>query len=309
MADSTSRPGLLDAARAAGIDIREPALPVDRSYEASGLRFHCLDWGNLDRPPLLFLHGFAQQAHSWDFVALGLRDLCHVVSLDLRGHGDSGWPAAPDYRISDYAIDVAAVIGAAGLRAPTVCGLSLGGRIALMHAASAPLATRALIVVDAGPSVAPAGRDRIRRFVESQQVFESFDELVAYTMRYTRRLRTEAQVRGSLRHATRQTAEGKWTWKYDPRLRERRPPDPEASEQRMWDALGRIRCPSLFVRGSESDILTPEALEQMHGAVPGSEVAVVERAGHLVPGDNPAGFVKAVRPFLQRVTSGRVPVA
>jgi pimeloyl-ACP methyl ester carboxylesterase len=302
--DSTSGPGLIDAARSAGVQVREPALPEDRFYEASGIRFHCLDWGNADRPPLLLLHGFAQQAHSWDFVALGLRDLCHIVSADLRGHGDSGWPAAPDYRIGDYARDVAALVDAAALRAPIVCGLSLGGRVAFTHAASAPAATRALIVVDAGPSIAPAGRDRIRRFVESQQVFDSFDELVAHTMRYTRRLRTEAQVRGSLRHATRRTPDGKWTWKYDPRLRERRPADPEASEQRMWAVLGSIRCPSLFIRGSESDIVTPEALDQMRRAVPGSEAATVERAGHLVPGDNPAGFVQAVRPFLERVTAG-----
>jgi pimeloyl-ACP methyl ester carboxylesterase len=305
LADSTSGHGLLDAARAAGVDVRAPALPRDRFYEANGVRFHCLDWGNADRPSLLLLHGFAQQAHSWDFAALGLRDLCHIVSVDLRGHGDSGWPSAPDYRIGDYARDVTAVIDAAGLGAPIVCGLSLGGRVAFIHAASAPQATRALIVVDSGPSIAPAGRDRIRRFVESQQVFDSFDDLVAYTMRYTRRLRTEVQVRGSLRHATRQTADGTWTWKYDPRLRERRPADPEASEQLMWDTLRRLRCPTLFVRGSESDILTPEALEEMRRAVPRSEVAVVERAGHLVPGDNPAGFVKAVRPFLERVTNER----
>lgn len=302
MADSTSGPGLLDAARSAGVEIHEPALPEDRFFHASGIRFHYLDWGNAVRPPLLMLHGFAQQAHSWDFVALGLRDLCHAVAVDLRGHGDSGWPALPDYGIGHYASDMRALLEAEALTRPIVCGLSLGGRVAFDLAAELPEALRALIVVDVGPSIAPAGRERIRRFVESQQVFESFDEMVAYTLKYTRRLRTEQQVRGSLRHATRQLPDGKWTWKYDPRLRGQRPPVSSASEDRIWAALVRIKCPTLLVRGAESDILSPDVFERMHRTVPQSEVAVVKRAGHLVPGDNPAGFVKAVRPFIERVT-------
>ena len=292
---------MLEAARSAGVQIHEPALPEDRFFQANGIRFHYLDWGNAGRPPLLLLHGFAQQAHSWDFVALGLRDLCHVISADLRGHGDSGWPAAHDYRIGDYVGDVAAFVDSAAPGKPLLCGLSLGGRVAFTYASSSTDALRGLIVVDVGPAIAPAGRGRIRRFVESQQVFDSFDEMVVYTLRYTRRLRTEQQVRGSLRHATRQMPDGKWTWKYDPRLRGLRPSDPAANERQGWDALSRIRCPALFVRGSESDILSPEVLERMHKMVPVSEVAVVERAGHLVPGDNPAGFVSAVRPFIERV--------
>jgi pimeloyl-ACP methyl ester carboxylesterase len=248
------------------------------------------------------LHGFAQQAHSWDFVALGLRDLCHAIAVDLRGHGDSGWPAPPDYAISDYARDMRTLLEAEGLTRPIVCGLSLGGRVAFDLAAELHEAMRALIVVDVGPSIAPAGRERIRRFVESQQVFESFEEMVAYTLKYTRRLRTEQQVRGSLRHATRQLPDGKWTWKYDPRLRGQRPPASAASEDRIWAALARIKCPTLLVRGAESDILSPEVFERMRQTIPESQVAVVEHAGHLVPGDNPAGFVKAVRPFIERVT-------
>jgi pimeloyl-ACP methyl ester carboxylesterase len=291
----------LDAARSAGVQIHEPALPEDRFFQASGIRFHYLDWGNAGRPPLLFLHGFAQQAHSWDFAALGLRDLCHTVAVDLRGHGDSGWPDAPDYRIGDYASDIRALLDAGGLARPIVCGLSLGGRVAFDLIGESTEAVRALIVVDVGPSIAPAGRERIRRFVESQQVFESFDEMVEYTLKYTRRLRTEQQVRGSLGHATRQLPDGKWTWKYDPRLRRPRPLDSAATEERIWAVLARIRCPTLIVRGAESDILAPETFERMHETVPGSQVAIVERAGHLVPGDNPAGFVEAVRPFIERV--------
>lgn len=303
MPDSTSGAQLLDAARSAGIQIIDPALPEDRFFDANGFRLHALDWGNDDLPPIVLLHGFAQQAHSWDFVALGIRDLCHVISLDLRGHGDSGWPEAPDYRISDYAGDLQAVLST--LKSPPiVCGLSLGGRVSFVHAAEHPRSLRGLVVVDVGPAIARAGRDRIRRFVESRHAFDSFDDLVTYTMQYTRSRRTVEQVRGSLRNAARALPDGSWTWKYDPRLRDRRPADPSNTEERMWSALEQITCPTLIVRGGESDILSDDVARKMVSVVPGSQFAVVEGAGHLVPGDRPARFVAVLRPFLERLVAG-----
>jgi len=301
--DSTSGTHLLDAARSAGIQIIEPSLPDDWVLDANGVRIHALDWGNPDRPPIIFLHGFAQQAHSWDFVALGIRDLCHVVSLDLRGHGDSGWPDALDYRISDYARDLEAVVATLKQK-PIVCGLSLGGRVATAFASESSDRLRGLVIVDVGPEIARAGRDRIREFVESRQQFESFDELVAYTMQYTRRRRTIEQVRGSLRNAARELPDGTWTWKYDPRLRGKRPDDPSNTESMMWTALGKISCPTLLVRGGESDILSDEVARKMHAAMPGSQLAIVDGAGHLVPGDRPAAFVSVLRPFVQRLITG-----
>jgi pimeloyl-ACP methyl ester carboxylesterase len=63
----------------------------------------------------------------------------------------------------------------------------------------------------------------------------------------------------------------------------------------------KIRCPTLIVRGGESDILAPEAAERMRAAIPNSQVTVVPDAGHSVMGDNPAGFAAAVQEFLRTV--------
>jgi pimeloyl-ACP methyl ester carboxylesterase len=68
----------------------------------------------------------------------------------------------------------------------------------------------------------------------------------------------------------------------------------------LWAAVGRIRCPTLLVRGAESAILTRDGAERFRRALAGSRVVEVPGAGHSVMGDNPAGFLAAVRPFLHR---------
>jgi pimeloyl-ACP methyl ester carboxylesterase len=66
----------------------------------------------------------------------------------------------------------------------------------------------------------------------------------------------------------------------------------------LWDDVGALRCPTLIIRGGDSDVLSTEGAAKFQGAVPGSRLAVVPGAGHSVMGDNPTAFVTAVRDFL-----------
>jgi pimeloyl-ACP methyl ester carboxylesterase len=63
-------------------------------------------------------------------------------------------------------------------------------------------------------------------------------------------------------------------------------------------AYRKLQCPTLLVRGAESDVVAPEVAEQVCQAIPNCTLATVERAGHTVPGDNPQGFYQAVRAWL-----------
>ena len=296
---------LLEAARAIGLTIEAPAEPTDGSVSANGLNFHYLDWGNEHLPPLLFLHGFAQQAHSFDFASLGLRDRFHVMSLDLRGHGDSDWAPDEKYQLSDYVADLAGIIDGLNLTDLSICGLSLGGRVAFVYAADHPAVVRSLVIVDAGPDLNLGGASRIRDFVTGQDEWGSFDELVAHVAKYTRKLRPIEQIRGSVRRAAKQLPDGRWTWKYDRVLRQPRPRDPMFTSETLWTYMERVTCPMLLVRGAKSDVLSPESAQSVVDRVPGAQLAVVENAAHLVPGDNPVGFADAVIPFLNGVL-GRI---
>jgi len=296
-------PDLFEAARAAGVEFCKPALPEDRHVSVNGLRLHYLDWGDQGLPPLVFLHGTAQQAHSWDFAALSLRHKFRVLALDQRGHGDSEWAPDGDYSSEAYVADVAGFVDALELAGLALCGLSMGGRNAYQYASRRPKALRALIVVESAPVMGSRGRARIDRFMDGPQEFDEFEAIVMRVQAYTPH-RSLPKIRGSLRNSTRQLPNGKWGFKYDPRIRGGVPVSEALqvnSEEGRWRALSLVRCPTLFVIGEESGMIDDSTASRMVDAVPGSEVARIPRAGHLVAGDNPTGFNVAVSSFLDRL--------
>lgn len=301
MTSRGSRQGLSlhDAARAAGVTFSAEVEPEDGYVNANGLRLHYLDWGNPGKPDMLLLHGFAQTCHSWDFVALALSDRFHVVVLDQRGHGDSDWAPDGDYSPETQQKDIHAFVQTMGLTNLVIMGLSMGGRNSFTYAASHPDDIRALVIVDAGPENIRAGSQNIRQFVQQDDELDSVDAFVQRFLKYNPR-RDPVQVRGSMVHNLKQLPSGKWTWKYDRLLRSpdrRMQQDPDAAE-RLWSYLEGLACPTLVVRGAESDIMAMETAGAMHERIPNGRLATVPRAGHLVMGDNPAGFEQAVTGFL-----------
>jgi pimeloyl-ACP methyl ester carboxylesterase len=105
----------------------------------------------------------------------------------------------------------------------------------------------------------------------------------------------------------RQREDGRWIRKADPAFMtgraEANEAEAEARERdtakRLWDALARIPCPTLVVRGAASDILSPEIADRMvDDVLPKGQLAVVPRSAHSVMTDNPAGFAEAVGAFV-----------
>ncbi len=287
---------LYEAARRFHVPFQSEARPQDRDVEAGGLRFHYLEWGSPDRPTLLLLHGICQQCHSWDFISLALAHQYHVIALDARGHGDSQWPSDADYSIDAHQHDLDAVADALGLRNFVVVGHSMGGRNGYVFASRRPALLRGLVIVDTGPGQVAAGSRRIRSFISLPDRLNSYDEFVARVMEYTGR--PAWLVHGSLQHTIRETSDGKWTWKYDVAIRS---PDfrPESwPSEKLWQCLASLQCPTLVVRGANTDVLSQEVFERMQKVIPQCRSVTVENAGHLVPGDNPKGFLEALAPFL-----------
>jgi pimeloyl-ACP methyl ester carboxylesterase len=265
--------------------------PRDRHAVLNGLRFHWLDWGMAGLPPLVLLHGAAQTAHSFDEVAPALSRRAHVLALDQRGHGDTAW--APRYDRDDFVADVEALLAHHGIERTALVAMSLGGLNAIRFTARHPDRVRALVVVDVVPRVAPGGAEAIGKQLATRE-FASFDEAVASAHAFNPR-RTLDNIRERLRHSMRELPDGRWTYKFDPEIAS------GARElERLWHDVRRLRVPVLLVRGAESPILDREGVAQFLASVPGSRVAEVAGAGHSVMGDNPAGFLAAVEPFLAR---------
>ena len=301
MASQTGAQGglsLYDAARAMGVSFEEEAAPTDRFVTANSMRFHYLDWGEPSNPPMLLLHGFAQTCHAWDFVALSLSDRFRVIALDQRGHGDSDWAPDGGYSPETQQVDIHAIVEALDLNEFVLMGLSMGGVNSFTYTANHPERVRALVIVDAAPKNQTDGTANIRTFVQQEDELDSIDDFVQRVRKYNPR-RAAEQIRGSIRHNLKQLPSGKWTWKYDKLLRSpdrRVGRDPE-TVRRLWGYVESLKCPTLVVRGGASDVIAQDTAEGLRSRIPNGRLATVENAGHLVMGDNPAGFERAVTEF------------
>ncbi|MHB8466403.1 MAG: alpha/beta fold hydrolase, partial [Acidimicrobiales bacterium] len=140
-----------------------------------------LVWGE-GEPELVLLHGGAQNAHTWDTVALALAR--PLVALDLAGHGRSSWREDGRYTPTEMADDVAVALGVLAPRSPAVVGMSMGGittiALAAHHAALVPRA----VLVDVTPGVNAEKAAAIMAFVSGPPTFPSFQALLDRTVEH-----------------------------------------------------------------------------------------------------------------------------
>lgn len=271
---------------------------TDHTVNLHGQRFHYTEWGAPAAPPVVLLHGITGHARTWDDEARLLAERRHVLVLDQRGHGDSD--PAPDGDYGDDALlgDLDAFVHALGLGRVSLLALSLGGRVAINYAGRYPARVERLVVVDIGPEIAPAGRARVGTLMATApERFASIEDVITH-MRANAPRYTDAMLRHRAQHAVRPLPGGGFTWKYDRALRDairqgrlRVPAD-------LWPQWRAITCPTLLVRGAESDVLSEDTAKQMIDALPAARLVVVPDAGHTVPGDQPAAFQALLREFL-----------
>jgi len=275
----------------------------DRRVTARGLNFHYVEWGPPQGGvptalPLLCLHGITQTAHSWDEVAAEWSGTYRVLCVDQRGHGDSDWAPDGDYSRQTQAADLDAITDALGVSRFILAGMSMGGINAITFTARHPQKAHALIIVDVSPEIQVKGVENIRNFIQAADELDSFEAFVERAHQFNPR-RSLDNIRSRLSHNLKQLPSGKWTWKYDKALRSPERGFHASTLFNLWDDVHAIRCPTLIIKGGESDILSAESAGKLQAAIPGSRVAVVPGAGHSVMGDNPAAFVEATRAFLR----------
>jgi esterase len=285
------------AVELSGVDA-EVVLPEVRHLVAHDTRLHCLDLGTPGRPPILFLHGGALTAHTWDVVCLALRGDYHCVALDQRGHGDSEWSPIVDYSAEAHARDIHGVLDALAFTPVVLVGQSMGGLNAFVYTMQHPERVAALVLVDVGPGIRVAGARRIGEFVANTAELESIDAFVeqgiAFNPRRDRRL-----LATSVRHNVRQLPNGRWVRKNDTRFFGRVSVDEHARHiEAYWKDTAAITCPTLVVRGALSDVFLDDAAERFACSFPNGRWTRIEGAGHTVQGDNPLGLIAALREFL-----------
>jgi pimeloyl-ACP methyl ester carboxylesterase len=293
------------SAATAGVRVPDLALPGQHHLLLGRMRFHYLDWGTAGRPPVVFLHGGGLNAHTWDLVCAALRGERHCLALDQRGHGDSEWSPEMDYTIESHVGDIDAFLQALELRRVVLVGMSLGGANALAWAGRHSRRLAGLVLVDIGPEVRTDGVRKIAAFTSEATPLDSVDQFIDRALAFNPR-RNRELLRRSLLHNLRRMPDGRWMWKYDQRHRGRAP-DPEAYARRrelLWSAVDAVECPTLVVRGAQSDVFHDEDAERLARRLRRGRWVKIEGAGHTVQGDNPAGLLVVLREFLDETATG-----
>ena len=150
-----------------------------------------------------------------------------------------------------------------------------------------------------GPDINREGGQRIsREIVNVPEEFDSFEAVVEY-MTKQNRFASDAVIRRRLTYATQLLSNGMIGWKYDLAIREERRKGTVAPSQDLWPEIPKITCPTLIVRGMETDILPPETAQSMVEVMPNAQITEIPQAGHMVFEDNPSDFNTAVGAFLR----------
>ncbi|MEP6941816.1 MAG: alpha/beta hydrolase [Betaproteobacteria bacterium] len=279
--------------------------PRQRSYRSlSAHDFHrvaYLEWGEPDNPrAVVCVHGLTRCARDFDDLARALAPDFRVLCPDVAGRGDSEWLRDPgDYTSATYLVDLATMLAYAQVDEVAWVGTSMGGLLGMLMAAQPGTPIARLVVNDIGPVIEPAALSRIGSYVGVDPVFDTFEDLMAHVRQISATFGhlTEAQWEHLSRSVARQTQDGRWTYKYDPAIAVpfRSAPANPADLWPVWDA---IRCPTLVLRGADSDLLSERTAMAMHARGPRPDVIEFAGVGHapmLLSADQIAPVVRFLR--------------
>ncbi len=264
-----------------------------RTLEINSRALHFLEAGPSGAPALCFLHGGAAHAHWFDAVLPPFVPGHHVVSLDQRGHGRSAWAVPPAYATEDFASDLLAIMDRLGWERTVLVGHSMGGHNAMAFSAWHPDRVRALVIVDARPTI-PVGRlDRMHaRGRRGPRVHPTQDAAVASFRLLPRETVADPRLLAHLAREGMVRRNSGWAYRFDPASNAARAPVD------CWPLLPRVKAPTLIVSGGLSPVLPREMAEQVRAAIPGARHVEIPGAYHHLVLDKPDLFSAALADFL-----------
>jgi pimeloyl-ACP methyl ester carboxylesterase len=270
------------------------------------------EWGERANPRVLVcVHGLSRQGRDFDTLARDLSSHYRVICPDVVGRGRSAWLADPRlYGIPTYLADMVTLVARLDVAELHWVGTSMGGLIGMALAAQAGTPITRLVLNDVGPVIEPGFIPRVLTYLGVPAFWrtqeEAADALAAISRGFGPHSREEwlALSRHQLVAAEQEGPTGKvsgFKTHYDPAIavpvRAATPETAAAGEALLWQLYDRIGCPTLLLRGAESDLLSPATAAAMASRGPRCEVHELPGVGHaptLVAADQRA----VVRRFL-----------
>ena len=289
--------------------------PSSRYVTCAGYEIHYLEWGARDAPVVIAWHGLARTGRDMDELAAhlgahGWRVLCP----DTVGRGLSQWAAHPqdEYCLAFYARLAREFVAQLGIERCHWVGTSMGGAIGTVGASGCfepelKQRIRSLVLNDNAPELAAPALERIKAYAGQPPAFATVTELEAFfrTVYKPYGWLSDTQWRRLTESSTRRLPDGRVTPHYDPAMvcqftvRE--------NDYLIWDHYDAVEVPVLLLRGADSDLVLPEAVDRMRTRGPGAagrlQVIEVPDCGHA-PALNVPAQLEAVHAFL-RAAEGR----
>lgn len=259
------------------------------------------EWGDAANPRVLIcVHGLTRNGRDFDFLAQALADDYRVICPDVVGRGKSQWLAQQlDYGYPLYLSDMTALIARSGAEQVDWVGTSMGGLIGMMLAAQPGTPLRKLVINDVGPLVPKAALDRIATYVGKAGSFPDIRsiELGLRVVLAPFGPLTNEQWAHLATHSALRNADGSYALAYDPAIALAfQGVQQDVVLWQMWDA---VRCPTLVLRGSQSDLLLRDTALEMTRRGPRAQLREIDGVGHA-PALMNAEQIGMVRDFLRQ---------
>ena len=265
----------------------------------AGVRLHLRYYGEAaaGRLPLILIHGLFGSASNWHGIARRLAIEHQVLVPDLRNHGHSPWVSRMDYRV--MAADLAALMDDQGIVRANLVGHSMGGKVAMWLALTAPERVGSLVVADIAPRTYASRHGLLVRALTALPLHEIKDRRDADTRLAT--VIQSAPVRAYLlqnmvQDQASNVAGRGWRWRLNL----------EVLAHSLEGILGfpdtrdmKFLGPTLFIHGGRSDYVTGDGLPRIRALFPRATLRGIPNAGHWVHADQPDAFFNAVTGFLK----------
>jgi pimeloyl-ACP methyl ester carboxylesterase len=289
------------------MSMHEPRLNHVQCLDAQGLhRMAYWEWGDPANPRVLVcVHGLSRQGRDFDRLAQAMLDKYRVVCPDVVGRGQSDRLADPaGYQIPAYAADMVTLL--ARLNATTLhwVGTSMGGLIGLVLSALKNSPVQRLVLNDVGPAIEQGALTRIGTYLGLPARWKTLDEAADALWAISKGFgpHTREQWLALTRPMLKPDGDG-FVPHYDLQIaapfRAITPEAAKAGEAMMWAMYDSLRCPTLLLRGADSDLLTPATAQAMAARGPKAELREFPGVGHAPTLSSP-DQVAVVREFLLR---------
>jgi 3-oxoadipate enol-lactonase len=251
------------------------------------------DYGPAGAPVVIFIHGFPFNKSTWEKQAAALQEKYRVITYDIRGHGDSDAGEA-DFSIGLFADDLFRLMDALQIDQAVLCGLSMGGYIALQAVTNYPERFKGLILCDTQCIAdTPEGKEKRMKTIETirangleKYADDSVKNLFAPESFTTRKSEINL-IRDMILNTSLESVCNALL--------------ALAGRKETCSRLEKIYLPVLILVGKEDKITPPAASEYMHNKIRNSALVVIDHAGHLSNLENPEEFNKQLTKFLTEI--------